>query len=449
MDEMVCLTDPEGKLIWVNEALADDIGMDGEEIEGEYCYEVWQGKEERCEACKADELFETEESFKGEVTLPDGRTWKLKQVPLFDEEGNPNGLIGIALDITERKKKEKEKEEIREKLEDAVMRFRKISEISPNAIILVDKETGQIEDINEAAEKLIGEKREKIIGSEYLKSHPEEEKEQIKKIINEGEDNELNFTQEFHISNTDNNEVPVEIGNASFKLGEKEVIYFTINDITQRKRLEERDEFLHSLLRHDLKNKIQGSKSCLQLVRDTELSGEDKELLQDSLDSLNEGVMIIEKVRKLRRIGDEENQIVELKPIIKRTLEEYESEIEKSDMALKYTLDNFSGQVKGGELLSEVFSNLILNSIKHSEGEKIVISGDKTDDEIICTIEDDGIGIPPEEREKIFGRGYSSGSSGLGLFLVKNIMETYGGDIVCKESEIGGARFDVHLQKVK
>lgn len=101
-------------------------------------------------------------------------------------------------------------------------------------------------------------------------------------------------------------------------------------------------------------------------------------------------------------------------------------------------------------LIKEVFTNLITNSIKHSEGDKIRISCEDSSDEAICRIEDDGKGIPDDKKQKIFKKGYTTdtaGGSGLGMFLVKTLIESYGGSIEVKDSELGGARFDIYLNK--
>ncbi len=68
------------------------------------------------------------------------------------------------------------------------------------------------------------------------------------------------------------------------------------------------------------------------------------------------------------------------------------------------------------------------------------------------TVEDDGKGIPDDIKDKIFKRGFKKskeGGSGLGMYLVKEIAESYGGRIEVKDSEMGGARFDVNLKRVK
>jgi len=119
-------------------------------------------------------------------------------------------------------------------------------------------------------------------------------------------------------------------------------------------------------------------------------------------------------------------------------------------MVLKVNCPDKISSVKGGPLLSEVFSNVIENSIKHSNGSLIAIDCEEHKDEIICHIKDDGDGIPDEIKDKIFEKEYKQGKnqgSGLGLYLVKLIVESYHGRVSVKDSDIGGAQFDIFLKK--
>ena len=61
-------------------------------------------------------------------------------------------------------------------------------------------------------------------------------------------------------------------------------------------------------------------------------------------------------------------------------------------------------------------------------------------------VEDDGPGIPPEDRDIVFERGYSTGTSGtgFGLSIVREIVEAHGWTISATESASGGARFEIH-----
>lgn len=72
-------------------------------------------------------------------------------------------------------------------------------------------------------------------------------------------------------------------------------------DITRRKLAEEREEFLHSLLRHDLRNKAQIILGYLELLRDTGLTKEQLGFLDKAMKATREEVELIEKVRSMRR----------------------------------------------------------------------------------------------------------------------------------------------------
>ncbi len=367
--------------------------------------------------------------------------------PILDEEGSIEKVITCFVDITEEREKELEKEKVKQQLQEAVMRFRRISEISPYAIILVDQETGEITDANRAAEEIIGSDREDIIGREYLTIHPEVYRERVQEIFDE---EDPSFSSEYDILNAEGERVPVEIRTSTLELGSKSIRFLALNDISKRKEAEEREEFLHSLLRHDLKNKMQISKGFLQLLEEADLEERYDRSVEKALDSFEEGMEIIEKVRKVRGIEQDVVREIDIDEEIGKTIEEYRAEAEEHGMKISLELPENRTKVKGGDLLSEVFSNLVGNCIEHSGGHEIKVSCQETDGEVLCTLEDDGEGIPTDQMDEVFNRGYTTceDSSGLGLFLVKEIIEKYGGSIEVRGSDLGGARFDVHLQKV-
>lgn len=117
------------------------------------------------------------------------------------------------------------------------------------------------------------------------------------------------------------------------------------------------------------------------------------------------------------------------------------------------------------EKIGLVFSNLIANAIKFTpENGRIEVSAYEDDTSVIVTVEDSGIGIPPEAQKQIFERFYQvpiehdadrgtmgigagRGGIGIGLTIVKNLLELHGGDIWV-ESEINqGSKFFVRLPK--
>ncbi|MFP4005578.1 MAG: sensor histidine kinase, partial [Candidatus Hadarchaeia archaeon] len=202
------------------------------------------------------------------------------------------------------------------------------------------------------------------------------------------------------------------------------------------------------LLRHDLKNKLQISLGYGELLKETDLTDEQKEFIGKDWKAKQEALDLIEKVRKLQKAIDEELKKIEIGPILESTVEKYRSEASNRNMTI--TIEKSDVTVKGGSFLDELFSNLVLNSIIHSNGDRIRISTNQTDEKVIITVEDDGKGIPDKDKEKIFEKGFKdeeTGGTGLGTYLVKEIAKSYGGSVKVKDSELGGARFDVELQK--
>jgi len=219
-------------------------------------------------------------------------------------------------------------------------------------------------------------------------------------------------------------------------------------DIDKRKKMEEEKDFLYSLLKHDVKNKSNVVQGYLELLKESDLDKKHKEWIERALKSSKEGVRIINKVSTLKEIdmGEEIDQNV--KAIIDEVVELNVDRAEEKGMEIKTHIDKKS-EVKGGSLIKEALSNLIENSINHSNGSKVRIKGKSKNGDYIVTIEDDGIGIPDDKKDKIFEKGYKEGSkgSGLGLYLVDRIVKNYGGNVDVKDSEMGGARFDVELKK--
>jgi signal transduction histidine kinase len=104
------------------------------------------------------------------------------------------------------------------------------------------------------------------------------------------------------------------------------------------------------------------------------------------------------------------------------------------------------------KLLHQAFSNLLANAIKYSPGgSRIEVAAHPEADHVIVSIDDQGIGIPAADLAQIFER-YARGSNvsgivgtGIGLYLVKMVVDLHGGRVAVESSEGQGSRFTVRL----
>ncbi len=230
-----------------------------------------------------------------------------------------------------------------------------------------------------------------------------------------------------------------------------ELLISHAEEAIKRIESEQRSEFLLTLLRHDLKNKSQIVRGYLQLMSESDPPSEFKPMIEKALNANIEGNELLEKVGTLRDI-DREEEITSVNVLshIKEAVKNRREMAEEKGIDIEY--EDLPVMIKGGALLEELFSNLLNNSIQHSEGDeiRIGITENEEQDEVIVSVEDNGKGISEEVKDEIFDRGTKGSDSsglGIGLFLVKRIAKSYNGRVEATDSSMGGARFDIILKK--
>ncbi|MDD7910206.1 ATP-binding protein [Pseudovibrio exalbescens] len=145
--------------------------------------------------------------------------------------------------------------------------------------------------------------------------------------------------------------------------------------------------------------------------------------------------------------GDEESEETD----ISLMLEELEVEAEVVGADVESTFDGDPQVVLKGRAFRRCLLNLISNAARY--GKTIRIKGHRTPDWLIVTVDDDGPGIPPQERENVFrpfhrldtARNQDTGGSGLGLSIARDIVRAHGGEIFLRESPMGGLRVRVRV----
>ncbi len=280
--------------------------------------------------------------------------------------------------------------------------------------------------------------------------HPEDHDKAMQAMRDHLDGNKERYEVEYRIEKKDGNYKWFrDVGAITEKEGEHKKVTGVVIDIDERKAVEKRDELLQSLLRHDVNNNLQLIDGYLSLLEDIDIPEEGEEFVGKGKLVLKNTKKLIRKIQKLGELDEEDIVDVEISSVIDSALSKNEKRLE--DEGIDVEFEKIEGKVKAGPLLKEVFSNLMENSIRHADCDNIRIACNDKGEEVVLSVEDDGKGIPDEIKDKIFERGFKKGEnagSGLGMFLVKEIVGSYGGRIEVKDSGLGGARFDIELQKL-
>lgn len=328
-------------------------------------------------------------------------------------------------------------------------KYRALLEGSSNGIYMF--QDGRFKFVNERLVELSGYSREELKNLNFLDLVHPDYREDIKewtKQASTGDISGLPKKYEFEALRKDGSSIWVRLTPSLIEHDGRFAIVGNVSNITESKRLQEKEEFLHSLLRHDVWNKAQIAQGYLELIEDYNLPEEIENYLSKAKGVTKDEIEIIEKVRKLRGVGEERLKDIKIGTILGSVVANKRART--SERGIELEADYSEREVLGGKLLEELFTNLIENSIRHAQCNKIKISCRETEDDYIVGVEDDGKGVPNEMKDKIFEKRFKEGEasgSGLGLYLVKEIAESYGGSVKVKDSELGGARFDVHLKK--
>ncbi|MFN3383627.1 MAG: ATP-binding protein [Archaeoglobaceae archaeon] len=199
-----------------------------------------------------------------------------------------------------------------------------------------------------------------------------------------------------------------------------------ISDIKRRElELQKTSELLllaTKIMRHDVVNALTAVRGYLEILE--EKCGE---FASKAIRELDNAVKILKQTKYLPKPS--ELKPYRLREVIEEVGAKFRVQIAVEGDCVVLADDN----------LFSIFDNLIRNSLDHGKAERISIKMESEGEFCNLLFSDNGIGIPREIRERIFEDGFTTSPkhSGLGLFIVKLLMQRYGGDISLLDSEIG------------
>ena len=239
------------------------------------------------------------------------------------------------------------------------------------------------------------------------------------------------------------------VATAVLKIRSRERLERARNDLATRKRMV---ELYDRLLRHDLGNDLQvitGFTEALQPLVEDPQAAEYATRIEDAAQS---AVDLIGRVGDIVKTLEREREPVarSLRPIVESAVAETDQKYES--LAISADPESFECEVYAGDLLETVFSNILSNAAVHNDGPVTVeVDADRPNrDTVVLVFADDGVGVPPERREKVFEmgtKGPDSDGTGLGLGFVQALTESYGGTVTLEASPAGGAELRVTLDR--
>jgi signal transduction histidine kinase len=217
-----------------------------------------------------------------------------------------------------------------------------------------------------------------------------------------------------------------------------------IRDITKEKAMDDRNkEFIYTTT-HELRTPITAIKGYLSMILNGDAGTIDpKQRLYFNrvFQSTERLVLLVEGILNTARI--ESGHIVvtpkqfDVGPLIHEVMSDFKQKSEQKNIIIKTKVENGGTVWADYDLTKQALSNLVDNAIKYTPKGEISISSRKKNGEVFITVSDTGVGIPKKELDLIFTKFYrvensesvKAGGTGLGLFIVKNLIEKQGGRI--------------------
>ncbi|WP_049971889.1 ATP-binding response regulator [Haladaptatus cibarius] len=290
--------------------------------------------------------------------------------------------------------------------------------------------------VNEAYADLFGYDQETLIGLGWAETMSDESVERLRSDIVPTVDSEGEWTGEVTGQNHDGNTLTLTLSIST--IAENEYVC-AVRDVTERKEREEEliqenerlDKFA-SKVSHDLRSPLSIIYGYLNVARKT-----GKEEHFDEIEAAADRIeAIITDLLEVAREGQKEldREVIHLHDFVEHIWDG----IESGEATLYLTFSDVRIVADHGRL-TELFANLFRNAVEHG-GNDVAISVGTTDNGFY--IEDDGSGIPEEQRQSIVESGYSTAdSTGLGLSIVQEIADSHGWKMHVEDSDEGGARF--------
>ena len=325
--------------------------------------------------------------------------------------------------------------------------------------VLATNRRGKITMINDMAKKQLGVQKEEVLNKSILELLNIEDEYELRDLITQ--------IPELMIDSQDANGEYLSL-RVRFALIRRESGFISglvavLHDTTEQEKEERERRLFVSNVSHELRTPLTSVKSYLEALDEGALSEPvAPDFIKVSLDETNRMMRMVTDLLHLSRIDNATTQLdvelINFTAFITFILNRFDKmrsqdDEKKYELVRDYPINSVWIEIDTDKM-TQVIDNILNNAIKYSpDGGKITVSMKTTDDQMILSIKDQGLGIPKQDLPKIFDRFYrvdrarsrAQGGTGLGLAIAKEIIKQHNGFIWAKSEYGKGSTFTIVL----
>ena len=325
--------------------------------------------------------------------------------------------------------------------------------------VLATNRRGQITMINDMAKKQLGVQKEDVLNKSILELLKLEDEYELRDLITQ--------IPELMIDSQDANGEYLSL-RVRFALVRRESGFISglvavLHDTTEQEKEERERRLFVSNVSHELRTPLTSVKSYLEALDEGALYDPvAPDFIKVSLDETNRMMRMVTDLLHLTRIDNATSQLdvelINFTAFITFILNRFDKmrsqdDEKKYELVRDYSINSVWIEIDTDKM-TQVIDNILNNAIKYSpDGGKITVSMKTTDDQMILSIKDQGLGIPKQDLPKIFDRFYrvdrarsrAQGGTGLGLAIAKEIIKQHNGFIWAKSEYGKGSTFTIVL----
>jgi PAS domain S-box-containing protein len=449
--EVVFIVDREDRVLYVNRAAARTVGRPAEDIIGLRRTDIFPPSDESTvrQGVNLRRVFESGMPLRVEDTIRLGdevRWQETSLAPLHGGSGEVVGVMGVAWDTTERKQAEAD-----------LKRYQLLSEVSRDIVLFVRYEDGVILDANEAATHTYGYEREEMLGMTVADLRAPSTRGVVRDQMAEAFEKGILFETE-HLRK-DGTGFPVEISSRGAVVDGTKVLVSVIRDITERRRLDQLKSDFVSMVSHELRTPITAIMGHAILL-------EREDIMSDPAAARYTVERIRTRCKGMRDLVDSLLEVVRIQSggLVLKTeeldlaavvCEAAETALARPGCEARLELAPDLPTVTGDkDRIRWAASCLLDNAAKYSpDGGPVTVRTGRDGDMVWVSVTDEGVGIPAEVLPRIFDRFTQADMSttrsysgfGMGLFIVRQIVEAHGGEVTVESEPGKGSTFTIRI----